>query len=356
MPYKGDVYEKETFMSSTPPKTSNISTVVEQRRQRKYMTLNRFLVERQQLYPGATGHFTNFMGQIGMAAKIISSHMRRAALEGLLGRTGTQNVQGEEVKKLDEIGNEIFVEAFEYVDIVGMLVSEEMSEAQLLTPEGDGAGYVVMVDPIDGSSNIDVNGIIGSIFSVHDISGDIEGSLKQKGSEQIAAGYIMYGSSTILVYTAGNGVHKFVLDDNIGEFILDKQDLKIPERGDTFSANVGYYHRWTEPVKAFTDHVMNPDNGPYSLRYSGALLADLHRILHHGGLYYYPEDAERPEGKLRLLYECAPLAKIAEEAGGAASTGTQRIMDVEPNDIHQRVPLAIGSKHEVELYKQFHKK
>ncbi|MDZ7703457.1 MAG: class 1 fructose-bisphosphatase [Trueperaceae bacterium] len=343
-------------MSTTPTDGSKISRVTEQKKQKKYMTLNRFLVERQQLYPGASGQFTNFMGQIGTAAKIISNHMRRAALEGLLGRTGTKNVQGEEVKKLDEIGNEIFVEAFEYVDIVGMLVSEEMSEAQLLTPEGETGGYVVMVDPIDGSSNIDVNGIIGSIFSVHDIAGDVEGSLKQKGSEQIAAGYMMYGSSTILVYTAGNGVHKFVLDDNIGEFILDEQDLTIPERGDTFSANVGYYHRWTEPVRAFTDHVMRPENGPYSLRYSGALLADLHRILHHGGIYYYPEDDERPDGKLRLLYECAPLAMIAEEAGGAASTGTQRVMDIEPNEIHQRSPLAIGSRKEVELYEQFHQK
>lgn len=317
---------------------------------RRHITLNRFLVERQKRYPGATGKFTRFMGQVGTAAKIISNHMRRAALDGLLGQTGERNVQGEEVKRLDQIGNQIFVEAFEYVDIVGMLVSEEMSEAKLLTSTDDNSGYIVMVDPVDGSSNIDVNGIIGSIFSVHDISGSFGDSLLQKGSEQIAAGYVMYGPATVLVYTAGRGVHSFVLDQEIGEFILIQQDIQMPEWGKTFSANLGNYHLWPQPVQDFTDRLMAIEQGPYSLRYSGALLADLHRILFQGGIYYYPQDLNSPQGKLRLLYECAPLAMIAERAGGAATSGLSRIMEIDPKDIHQRTPFAIGSKAEVELY------
>ena len=318
----------------------------------KYITLNRFLVERQRDYPEATGRFTSFMGQIGTVAKIISNYMRRASLDGLLGTTGEQNVQGENVKKLDELSNSVFVEAFEYVDIVGMLVSEEMSEARSFKEHESSSGYAIMVDPVDGSSNIDTNGIIGSIFAVHDIEGSLEDSLKQRGSEQVAAGYIMYGPATTLVYTARDGVHSFVLDQEIGEFILVDPNVRMPERGDTFSANLGRYTLWHPPAKRFTDHFMDQDNGPYSLRYSGALLADLHRILHEGGVYYYPEDPEKPDGKLRLLYECAPLALIAEEAGGAATSGKERILDIDPDDIHQRAPLIIGSKHEVELYQQ----
>lgn len=320
---------------------------------KKRVTLNRFLVSRQKRHPNATGHFTRFMGQVGTAAKIIANHMRRAALEGLLGRTGEQNIQGEEVKKLDQIGNEIFVEAFEYVDIVGMLVSEEMSEAKLLSAEDDTEGYIVMVDPIDGSSNIDVNGIIGSIFAVHDISGSIEESLLQRGSEQVAAGYIMYGPATMLVYTDGNGVHSFVLDQEIGEFVLDRQDIRMPQRGTEFSANVGNYNLWLPGTRAFTDRLMSPEYGPYALRYSGALLAELHRILARGGVFYYPQDANAPEGKLRLLYECAPLAMIAEQAGGAASDGRRRITGIDPRDIHQRTPFVVGSQHEVALYESF---
>jgi fructose-1,6-bisphosphatase I len=241
--------------------------------QNRRITLNRFLVERQKQYPEARGKFTSFMGQVGTAAKIIANHMRRAALEGLLGQTGTQNIQGEDVKRLDEIGNQIFVEAFEYVDIVGMLISEEMSEARLLAPKDDTSGYVVMVDPVDGSSNIDVNGVIGSIFSVHDISGSIDASLLQRGSEQVAAGYIMYGPATVLVYTSGRGVHSFVLDPEIGEFILDQEDICMPDRGSVFSANLGNYLLWPEPVRSFTDKLMAVEAGPYALRYSGACFA-----------------------------------------------------------------------------------
>jgi fructose-1,6-bisphosphatase I len=192
------------------------------------MTLNRFFVEQQQQHPEAMGEFTSLMNQVGTTAKIIANHMRRTALEGLLGQTGSQNVQGEDVKRLDEVSNQIFVEAFEYVDIVGMLISEEMTEAKLVAPKDVSSGYIVMVDPVDGSANIDVNGIISSIFSVHDTSGSGDESLLQRGSEQVAAGYIMYGPATVLVYTAGHGVHSFVLDSEIGEFILDQESIRMP--------------------------------------------------------------------------------------------------------------------------------
>lgn len=314
----------------------------------KTMTLDRFLVERQHRYPEATGRFTRLMAQIGTATKIISNHMRRAALEGLLGAVGRENVQGEEVKILDELGNTIFLEAFEYVDIVGVLVSEEMSEIEHFS-EGMDSAYVVMVDPVDGSSNLDVNGIIGSIFSIHSLSGDtVEDSCLKPGREQVAAGYVMYGPSTVLVYTARDGVHSFILDGNIGEFVLQEKDIQIPESGNVFSANLGYYHGWNDATKAVTDEFMREGA---TLRYSGALLADLHTILHRGGAYYYPSTDERPEGKLRLLYECNPLALIATEAGGSATDGTDDILDIVPTEIHQRTPLVIGSRAEVERFR-----
>lgn len=320
------------------------------------MTLDRFLVERQQRHPEATGRFTRVMAQVGTAAKIVANSMRRAPIEGLLGTTGDRNVQGEEVKQLDELGNSIFLEAFEYVDIVGMMISEEMSEVRRFDPQvdADTESYVVMLDPVDGSSNIDINGIVGSIFSVHRMTGaSVEASCLKPGREQVAAGYVMYGSSTVLVYSAGQGVHSFVLDDDIGEFVLERADISMPERGSSFAANLGNYNLWDAPPRRAADRLMELDatpDGPYSLRYSGALLADLHGILMRGGLYFYPADRNRPDGKLRLLYECAPLAFLADCAGGMATTGTERVLDIAPREIHQRVPFAIGSRREVELY------
>ena len=314
----------------------------------KTMTLDRFLVERQHRYPEATGRFTRMMAQVGTAAKIISSHMRRAALEGLLGSTGRENVQGEQVKLLDEIGHRVFLEAFEYVDIVGVLVSEEMSEIEHFA-DGMDSAYAVMVDPVDGSSNIDVNGIIGSIFSIHALTGEtVEQSCLKRGKEQVAAGYVMYGPSTVLVYTARDGVHSFILDPNIGEFVLQEPNVRIPPTGGMFSANLGYYHAWSPGIRAVTDGFLRD---AVSQRYSGALLADLHAILHRGGIYYYPATNDQPQGKLRLLYECNPLALIAEQAGGAATDGTKDILELEPEDIHQRTPLFIGSRDHVERFR-----
>lgn len=315
----------------------------------KTITLDRFLVERQRQFPTASGDFTRFMTQIGTIGKIISNQMRHAALNDLTGTTGETNVQGESVKQLDIIGNDAFIEALEYVDIVSMLVSEEMEEPRSLESASSGLGYAVMVDPIDGSTNVDVNGIIGSIFSVHDI--DLatkyskDDALNHKGRDQVAAGYIMYGPATILVYTAQDGVHSFILNNEVGEFILYKTNIKMPERGKVFSANLGYYSQWRESTRAYSDTFMQENE--YSLRYSGALLADFHHILHQGGVFYYPSTTKQPEGKLRLLYECAPLALIAEQAGGIASSGNENILDIQPTEIHQRTPFIVGSQYEM---------
>ncbi|MGJ3237289.1 MAG: class 1 fructose-bisphosphatase [Anaerolineae bacterium] len=319
----------------------------------KTITLDRFLVERQREFPQASGEFTRFMTQIGTIGKIIANQMRHAALNDLIGTTDQTNVQGEQVKPLDVIGNQAFIEALEYVDIVGMLVSEEMEEAKSLDSSSGGtSAYAVMVDPIDGSTNIDVNGIIGSIFSVHHIdrarSYSADDALKRRGHDQVAAGYIMYGPATMLVYTARDGVHSFVLNNAVGEFILHKTGIRMPQEGNVFSANLGYYSQWRETTRRYADHFMQ-DN-PYSLRYSGALLADFHQILHQGGVFFYPGTTTNPQGKLRLLYECAPLALIAEQAGGIASSGTQAILDIQPTDIHQRTPIIVGSPHEVNRY------
>lgn len=315
------------------------------------MTLNRFLTERQHLFPGATGELTRVMDGMGMVGKIISNHMKRAALDGFRGHTGAVNIQGESVKKLDELGNSIFIEAFDYVDIVGAIVSEEMEKPLMMSPEGSSGKYIVLVDPIDGSSNLDVDCVIGSIFSIRKIKNSIEETLLQKGTEQVAAGYIMYGTSTHLIYSAGDGVHGFVLDEQIGEFVLDHDYMRMPERGKLISSNFGNRRKWSAAAQRFSDAILASE-ASYSLRYSGALVADLHQILHYGGIYFYPDEAGRPDGKLRLLYECAPLAMIAGQAGGGATTGKVRIMDLRPTNIHQRVPFAIGSMQEIRQYEE----
>jgi len=321
---------------------------------KKHITFDRFLVQRQQGHPAASGELTRVLYQIGVVAKIISSYMRRAAIEGLLGYTGEVNVQGEEVKKLDELGNAAFVDAFEYVDIVGAIVSEEMQEPEIVPSDFHREKYVVLVDPIDGSSNLDVDCTVGSIFSIRSFSGSLEKSILQNGTMQIAAGYIMYGSSALLVYSAGDGVHSFVLDEQIGEFILDHEDIRMPAHGKIISANYANYSRWTQAAREFFDAITGDARNRYSLRYSGALVADMHQILHQGGIYVYPQDDKRPQGKLRLLYECAPLAMIAEQAGGAATTGKMCISDIRPEDIHQRVPFAVGSRQEIQKYEAAH--
>lgn len=327
-----------------------MDTTVEKRH--SHMTLDRFLVERQRAHPEAAGEMTRVLGQFATVGKIISSYMRRAGLERLTGLTGDINVQGEKVRKLDAVGNAIFVEAFEYVDIVGAIVSEEMAEPLVIASNGTPGKYVVLVDPIDGSSNLDVDCVVGSIFSIRSLKGSVEESILRKGGSQIAAGYLMYGTSTVLVYSAGDGVHSFVLDEEIGEFVLDHDNVRMPHQGSTMASNFGNYGIWGGPARRFVDTLGEEGKERYSLRYSGALVADLHQILHRGGIYFYPEDDERPKGKLRLLYECAPLAMIAEQAGGGATTGKERVSDIQPETVHQRTPFAIGSRYEIERYEE----
>ena len=321
-------------------------------KQGKCMTLDRFLVQCQKKHPQASGELTRVLMQLSTVAKIIASYARRAALLGIKGLTGKTNVQGEAVEKLDRLSNDAFIEAFEYVDIVGAIVSEEMKSPMLLHSGNGQKKYVVLVDPLDGSSNLEVDCVTGSIFSIRTFGSAGQEDILQEGSQQVGAGYIMYGTSIIFVYSVGDGVHSFVLDEEIGEFVLDHENIRMPAQGKIISSNFGNRLRWAEPARAFADSLIHHADHAYTLRYSGTLVADLHQILHHGGIYFYPEDDRRPAGKLRLLYECAPLAMIAEQAGGRASTGRMRVMEICPDSIHQRIPFAIGSKYEITEYEK----
>jgi fructose-1,6-bisphosphatase I len=318
------------------------------------LTLGRFIIQNQAACPGATGEFSSLLAQIGLVGKLIAQDLRRAGLVNILGTTGEINVQGETVKKLDELANETFLKAFRHRGLVCALASEEMEKPVLLPENWPQAKYMLLFDPLDGSSNTDCNMPLGAIFSVLKFEGKdrmpTEDDLVRKGTEQVAAGYLLYGSSTMLVYTVGQGVHGFTLEPGIGEYLLSHEQMRMPVRGKVYGVNEGNYHKWTTGTKKYVDYLKIPDKPtgrPYSVRYSGCLVADLHRILLGGGIYLYPGELDKPEGKLRLLYEANPLAWIAEQAGGRASTGTMRILDVEAKQLHQRVPLIIGSADDV---------
>jgi fructose-1,6-bisphosphatase I len=325
----------------------------------KGTTLSQFALK-QQGPSGADYEFSAFLSRIGLVGKIISREIGRAGLADILGLTGTVNVQGEAVKKLDQFANDTFVRVFQESGLVCLLASEELEKPLEFVEKGSGGKYVLLIDPLDGSSNIDVNGTLGSIFSVYlardprhpDPSSDI----LRKGAEQIAAGYVIYGPSTVLVYTSGNGVHGFTLDPEIGEFLLSHQDIRIPPRGKTYSVNQGNYHDWTPETQRYIDYLLekDPKDGrPYSLRYVGTLVADFHRTLLDGGIFLYPASKKSPEGKLRLLYEAFPMAMVVERAGGKATRGDGRILEIQPSKLHQRVPLMIGSPQDVELASEF---
>ncbi len=324
------------------------------------MTLTRFIIRQQAAHPGATGEFSALMAQIGLVGKMLASDLRRAGLINILGGTGETNVQGEAVKKLDAIANDTFVKAFQQSGLVCALASEEMEKPVHLPENWPHGKYMLLFDPLDGSSNTDVNMPLGSIFSVFrydEKSGlSVESALIRRGTEQVAAGYLMYGSSTMLVYTAGEGVHGFTLDPEVGEFLLSHHNIRMPKSGKIFAVNEGNYHKWTSGMRKFVDSLKEKDEAtgrPYSTRYSGCLVADVHRILLGGGVYLYPGETDKPEGKLRLLYEANPLALVMERAGGRASTGSQPILEIEPTALHQRVPLVIGSREEVDLTERF---
>lgn len=317
-------------------------------------TLERHIVERMRSTPHATGEFTQLFHQITLAAKIIASRVNQAGLAGMLGVTGDVNVQGEQVQRLDEFANRTIIRSVEAGGHVGLMASEENEEVISIPPGYPVGKYVLLFDPLDGSSNIDVNVSIGTIFSIHRrITTDNKPKLSdclQPGYKQVAAGYVIYGSSTMLVYTSGEGVHGFTLDPSVGEFFLSHENIRIPARGSIYSINEGNEHTWHEGTRKWVKWLKTPDKAagrPYTQRYVGSLVADFHRTLLKGGVFAYPADQKNPNGKLRLLYEASPCAMIAEAAGGAASTGKERILDIVPTELHQRVPLYIGSHDDV---------
>ena len=315
------------------------------------LTLAQSISLNQPIFPGGASALTGLLSQIGLVGKYLAHDLRRAALLDILGTTGTVNVQGEAVKKLDEIANETFVRLLQQNGQICALASEEIEKPIILPRSGAQASYIVLFDPLDGSSNTDVNMPLGSIFSIvmnqRPDDGLRDSDLVQKGTEQVAAGYLLFGTSTMLVFTAGQGVQGFTLDPECGEYLLSHKAITMPARGKVYAANEGNYHKWPRGTQQYFDYLKAKDQAtgrPYSGRYSGCLVADVHRILlGGGGIYLYPGELDKPEGKLRLLYEANPLAWVVEQAGGRASTGTMRILDVEAKQLHQRVPLIIGS-------------
>jgi len=325
-------------------------------------TLGQFIIEKQQDFPYAKGELSRILRDIGIAAKMISAEVNKAGLTQILGEYGSVNVQGEDVKKLDIIGNETFIWALEKGGEVCAMASEENDDMIPLQGAYSKNGkYVICIDPLDGSSNIDVNVSIGTIFSVYRrvTEPGTEPTLAdvlQKGSELVAGGYVIYGSSTMLVYSTGKGVNGFTLDPSIGEFCLSHPDIKTPADGKIYSINEGNAGEFPGGVTDYLNWVKESDktsNRPYSARYIGSMVADFHRNLLKGGVFIYPPTAKAPNGKLRLLFECIPMGYIAIQAGGLATTGAQSILEVEPTEIHQRVPIVMGSKNMVEKVVSF---
>jgi len=316
------------------------------------VTISRFLVEEEHRHPDATGKFTNLLHDIALAAKVIGREVNKAGLVDIMGHAGDENVHGEAQQKLDVFADKVMFRALDHTGLVACIASEE-NETFVPIPEKFPAGdYVVIYDPLDGSSNIDVNVSIGTIFSIHrKITDGERGTLAdclQAGSRQVAAGYVLYGSSTMLVYTTGAGVHGFTLDPSIGEFILSHPNMRMPEPPKkVYSINEAYYTRWARGQQLLVSYLKN--EGGFGSRYIGSMVADIHRTLLQGGLFMYPGEREDPRGKLRLLYEASPMAMIVEQAGGRASTGVMDVLDVEPDSLHQRVPVYMGSREFVDL-------
>jgi fructose-1,6-bisphosphatase I len=319
------------------------------------VTIERFIIEQERLHPQATGELSGILYDLALAAKVIANKVRNAGLADILGATTDRNVQGEVQQKLDVVANEVIIKAMDHGGRLCVMASEE--EADLIQiPEGFRCGkYVLLFDPLDGSSNIDVNVPVGTIFSVlRKITPGLRGEMEdvlQPGRRQVAAGYIIYGSSTMLVYTTGQGAHGFTLDPAIGEFLLSHPNIRIPPAGRYLSVNDSYESLWDDNVRTLMRRYRGQEGerAPLSVRYVGSLVADFHRNLLGGGVFCYPANRKNPRGKLRLLYEASPLAFIVEQAGGAATDGTQRVMDIMPSELHQRTPLYIGSKDEVQL-------
>ena len=321
-------------------------------------TLDRFLLEREPDAAPATRELSQILLRLGVAGKRIARELAVADLRHTRGSAGTENVQGEEQKKLDVRANDILVETFDDGGLVSVVASEEMEVPHVYRKGAGGARYALLFDPMDGSSNIDVDGTLGTIFSIRPRRDGTEADLLRPGTEQVAAGYVLFGPAVLFVYTSGRGTHVFSLDPAIGEFVLVRRNLEMPKKGRGYAVNEGRHAGWAEADRAFVEHLKeaDPSSGrPYSTRYSGSMVGDVHRILIEGGIYLYPADTSsgKPSGKIRLLYESHPLAFVVEQAGGRASTGRDRVLDLAPRKLHERIPVAIGSAVEVDLYERF---
>jgi fructose-1,6-bisphosphatase I len=310
----------------------------------RLITLEEYILKSQNRFPGAKGELSQLLRDISLASKIISKEVNRAGLAQILGTAGSMNVHGESVKRLDLFANDQLIRALSRSGSVCMIVSEE-SEGVIRLRQSS-AKYIVFMDPLDGSSNVDVNVSIGTIFSVFqrishegDEPGDMD--LLQPGTRQIAAGYVLFGTNTKLLYTTGMGVTEFTLEPSIGEFFLSEEQIRIPVKGDILSVNEGNRRSWSPELNAYWNHIKS--ESPLTTRYIGSMVSDVHRTLISGGIFLYPESVKLPDGKLRLMYEGNPMAFLMEQAGGVASTGSMRIMDIVPTDIHQRVPVYMGS-------------
>lgn len=328
----------------------------------KIQTLNQFIIERQKEYPNAKGEFSRLMHHVGIAAKIVNREVNKAGLVDLLGDAGDDNVQGETQQKLDVYADLHFIDALKSCGEVCGIATEENQHMITFNNElSKDAKYIFLMDPLDGSSNIDVNVSIGTLFSIYKrvtpvgTKAQMEDFL-QPGNQQVASGYILYGSSTMLVYTTGSGVNGFTLDPSIGEFCLSHADIKTPKDGTIYSINEGNYSKFPFGVKSYIKYCQENDaktNRPYSSRYIGSLVADFHRNFLKGGIFMYPETVSYPKGKLRLLYECNPIAFLAEQAEGLASDGANRILDIHPKELHQRIPFYVGSSNMVRKIEKF---
>jgi len=319
------------------------------------MTLNRFILQEQRNFPGATGDLTHLLNSIVTAVKAITTAVRRAGMTKMFGVAGHENTTGDKVQKLDILSNELFINMLKSSYTTCALVSEE--DEEIIEVETEGGKYIVYFDPLDGSSNIDCLVSIGSIFGIvkkpEGHTGPItKADVLQPGNNYIASGYALYGSATMLVLTTGQGVNGFTLDPAIGEFLLTEPKMQIKDRGKIYSINEGYAKAFDKPLQEYLFNLKNPSNGksPYGARYIGSMVADMHRTIKYGGIFIYPATAANPNGKLRLLYECNPMAHLVEQAGGLASNGKERILDIVPKGLHERQPIFIGSKLDVQDY------
>ena len=326
----------------------------------KLITIERHFVEEQKLNPDATGELTDLLYDVAFAAKLVRREVVRAGLVDILGMAGTTNVQGEEVKKLDLFANDKIINAIGQHGRFALMGSEE-NEGTIIPPKNESGKYVLLFDPLDGSSNIDVNVSVGTIFSIYRLTGDDPSKADindclQKGSQQVAAGYVIYGSSVVMVYTTGHGIHGFTYDPTIGEFLLSHENITTPKQGKYYSINEGSRKQFNDSTVNYINYLKEEDaetGRPYSTRYIGSLVADFHRNLLTGGVFVYPATKQHRNGKLRLMYEANPLAFICEQAGGRATNGSERILDIDPSELHQRTPLYIGSEEDVIIAEEF---